>query len=140
MKKYAIHEKNGRITHVVVCMEKWAKIQVVPEGGGILEGPADMAELELASNYWVRDGQFVPKLTQPVAVSKTSIVADGTDKAVLSGVPLGALVHITGAVKYGPAPVNDGEIVLTSNAHGKIAVRIECHPEFMAWEGQIDAH
>lgn len=73
-------------------------------------------------NDWfdIESGEVRPRQPWEPQVNKTTINADGVDELIVSGLPVGTKVSF-GTNKY---TVNDGEFVLTTEAHGTGYVRI----------------
>ncbi len=79
--------------------------------------------LDLMSEGYVEAGVLCQRLPMPVTLSRTEIVANGLDEAVLSGIPSRAIVTVDGE------PVaHDGVLEISSAMPAAYHVHVECWP------------
>lgn len=112
----------------------------LPPGAELLEIEEDgpLASMDLAALYVDGAGAHA-RLAPPITLSATSIAADGVAEAVIAGIPAGSVLTITGATAVDPAPIDDGEVFLTSTAVGALEVRLDCPPPYLRWEATVHA-
>lgn len=112
----------------------------LPPGTALLEIDENdpLAALHPSALY-VDDAGAHLRQDPPITLSPTTIAADGVAEAVISGVPAGSVLTITGATAVGPATIGDGEVRLTSTAVGQLRVRLDCPPPYLRWEATVDA-
>lgn len=87
-----------------------------------MDAPSFDRDLEL---YHVKNGYPLPRPVQLLQVSKTEIIADDTDAAMISGIPEGATVLLDGAALY---DFEGGSLAVTSPMPATYQVRVECWP------------
>jgi hypothetical protein len=98
----------------------------------------------------LQDGELVPRAAMAVTISAPSIAADGTDAAVLSGLPdpceitivrqpAGADRHQAGPTVYGPATIAGGSLTVTSTEAGRLRVHVTAGVLYVPWQGVVDA-
>ncbi len=139
-KIFLFFDQSGSILQYMKIPEQHVVHQAVPAGGGyqeLAEMPADILAHQ-SSNY-VSGGQIVPRSPMALTASKASFSANGTDEVTITGVPVGAVARIFGAVTAGPETIADGEIIITSNKPGKIRVLVTKVPEMKDWSITLDA-
>lgn len=108
---------------------------------------AELAEIdpELATRLtdmraWWWDGETPrPRELCPIIPNAGVFVADGRDELVLSGIPKGAVLRVTGAVSAGPVTVDDGELRLTTSRPGRLVVSLAPPPPWAPWQEAFDA-
>lgn len=114
--KFIRYYPNGRIKSVGSCMD----IDLVRQSrlGLFVKEVNDAPDPE---THYVDTSGGVPaahalatRPTMAVALDKPSILADGIDRATLSGFPAGATVHVRGATQT----VDDGVLEVTSDIDG----------------------
>tara|TARA_R110000751_G_scaffold307640_1_gene430334 strand:- start:22494 stop:22919 length:426 start_codon:yes stop_codon:yes gene_type:complete len=112
----------------------------LPPGAALIEiDEGDpLASLHPSALYVNEAGAHVRE-DPPITLSATGIAADGVAEAVISGIPAGSVLTITGATEVDPATIDDGEVVLTSTAVGRLNVRLDCPAPYLRWEAAVDA-
>jgi len=140
MTEFLTHRLDGAIENLCRAslpaewvLDHWA----YPDGGGIVMLAAPLA----GPSYFYRvvDGGIVERDGMDVALSATTIAADGVAECVLSGLPDPCTVTITGAVLAGPLTITGGSLTLTSTTPGAIAIRVTADPAWKPWEATIHA-
>jgi hypothetical protein len=142
MNFYLIHDATGLITQTGQCDPASYEImpKYLPAGTSLLAlsaAPAD-ANTFIAQNY-VAAGAVTPRATMTPTVSASTITANGTSSAAVSGLPNPCSVTISGVLTAGPTPVTDGTIDLTSDLAGALVVTVTADPAFLPWSTTINA-
>lgn len=88
---------------------------------------------------YVAEGELRARILPPIACSTFVIAANGADAAVLSGIPSGAMLRVSGAASIPWTEVTDGTVTLTTSAPGRLVVEIRCPPPHAQWLGMIHA-
>lgn len=88
----------------------------------------DASPSDIPSGYYVADGRAVPRPRMGCVVSKTTILANGTDSLSISSVPAGAAVSIMDANGQHQYKVDDGILEITSDVVGSFRITIEAFP------------
>ncbi len=83
--------------------------------------------------------KVVPRLLMPVLINTAIIPADGETKAHITGIPEGAMLTISGAVKWGPGEIAGGNVDLSSRVAGVIRIQLDRSPHFRPWSATIHA-
>lgn len=97
---------------------------------------AGEAAIETAGDpgaQWVSGGVVTERPTLP-GFDKTSIAADGTDTAKLTGLPIPCTVVVDGD----PITVEDGELWISSTTAATYAVEVEAFP-FLPYRAEVTA-
>jgi len=89
----------------------------------ILDGP-----LESFGDHYVTDGALRPRPPMPATIDRTAIAADGNEVAQISGLPLGALVTVSGPGGEQQITVDDGELSLSADVAATYRLAVECWP------------
>jgi UDP-glucose 6-dehydrogenase len=134
-------DSTGLIRQVlVVPSPDAAALQAAPAGMSaiILAGAQVNAKAFMDTSY-VQSGSIAAKQTISAVVSASTITADGTAEAVISGLPNPCTVVVSGPVAAGPEIVNDGSVVLSCDTPGSIVVSVAADPAYMSWSGTIYA-
>lgn len=90
-------------------------------------------------SHYCDDGLVVAREASPVTLSAVSFDADGVDELLISGVPEGARIRISGAVAAPWTVVTTGSVTLTSTELGRVVVEIRSPPPYANWMGVVDA-
>jgi hypothetical protein len=136
----AIYDATGLITGYVNCQDSMVKIQEYPAGGGTMPLVAVPADLGAhAKQNYVTRGSLAARLAMALALSKSSLIANGVDEVTISGIPTGAKATISGVGVPFTQTISDGELIITSNKAGAISVRIESRPAFQDWSVILNA-
>jgi len=77
---------------------------------------------------YIVSGQCVPRPVSPVVISRTAVSADGTDTTILSGVPLGAQVRVTGPTSLSADPATQSDVTLTFAIAGQYQISVDAFP------------
>jgi len=105
----------------------------------IAELPANQTEF-YANNYVdVGVPAVVPKQTMAPTVSQTTIPADGTTVATISGLPITCTGSITGPVAMPPTQITDGQIDFTADVPGDYVITVTAPPVWLDWSTTIHA-
>lgn len=84
--------------------------------------------IDPADCWWDSDAEaLVARQDIPLATDKDSIVADGIDTAVVTGIPEGATVLVKGGGSSTEAHPDGGSIELVSSIPGTLVVMVEHH-------------
>jgi hypothetical protein len=135
---YVLYRPDGTLTQVGFGLDAdVAYLGTIMPLVLIPAAPSDILSY-LAENCVV-ESQIVPKVSMGLSVSTTSFAANGTAEATISGVPVGALATISGAVSAGPEAITDGTLTLTSNVAGSILVTISAPPMYFDWSITLNA-
>jgi len=123
---YILYDKiTGEILRVGVCSEDVFELQKQEATVEIMEGIAnDLVQ-------YVFDGVVTDKVENPAEISKTIMLANGVDTAIISNLPNPTTVWFDG-VEY---TVTDGIFEFTVDTPGELRIRCESFPyldkEFM---------
>jgi hypothetical protein len=122
VKDYIIYNNEGRILQTGRIPESMFELQQdEAQGRFVLEGSADVC------TQYVVDGGLVFRPANPASFSAMVAAADGTDEIVLTSVPAGARIAVTGPVSQ--TGIADGtDICLTFARPGAYLVRVESFP------------
>jgi len=99
---------------------------------GFIEGsedllPYDAGNLSDLEHYVdLNTMTVVPRPDNLSTLDKTTVAADGTDLATISGIPAGSVVRITGQPEQ---TITDGVLELTFDTPGTYKIRIQSFPE-----------
>jgi len=115
--------------------------------GFVADLPESMIELQDGSIYvgdadpkldYIVGGQCVPRPQSPVGVPRTTVKADGADELVLTGVPAGAQLRVTGPTPMTGAVDQAGDVTLTFALAGEYRLAVDAFP-FLSLEVAINA-
>jgi len=118
----------GRIGFAADVPDSMVELQ----GGSIYVGDAD------PKYDYIVDGQCVPRPQSPVDVPRTTVKADGTDELVLTGVPAGAQLRVTGPTPMTGTVDQAGDVTLTFALAGEYRLAVDAFP-FLSLEVAINA-
>ena len=125
--RWALYDESGAIIQVYTGPESEAELQgwqYIP----ILDGLDD-------STSYVDAEAVLPKLPFSLAITQTTISANGTDEAVISGIPAGATVEWPdGQIDE----VTDGEVRLSVDLPGTYTLIFDAVP-YLRQEVTIEA-
>ncbi len=94
----------------------------------------------LTQRWYADNGVLRSRVPIAVAVSATSIAANGVAEADITGLPTpSCFCTISGAVSVPRFEITDGTLALTSNVVGNILVSITAPPPWLAWSTTIVA-
>lgn len=126
MKRYVLFDPaTGRITQSGICDDAaFAVLQNAIE----VSGPVD------DSMWYVVAGALAPRQPFPGAWDRTTIVANGSDVATLSGVPAGLQMRVAADVLV----INDGILEVSAALVGRYTVEI-LDPRYQEQEWRIEA-
>lgn len=120
MKSYIVYDDKGAILQTGRCPESMLELQGSP-GRNMLAGIADQL------TEYVIAGAIVQRPAMAVLVSKETAKADGTDEIIITGLPPGADLFISGpAVMEGKS--DGAPAVLTFSLTGTYTVSITLFP------------
>lgn len=137
---YVIADPLGVINGWGKCLEADILLQDPPTGIAVRVDDQDLwaAAAHFPHRYRVTGGLVVPRLSMTPAVSTAEIAADGLAECVITGLPDGAQLAISGAVS-GTGTVGADPIVITSTVPGALRIRARLDPSHLAWETTIHA-
>jgi hypothetical protein len=78
----------------------------------------------LESEYYVVSGVPTTRPANPAAIDTTSIVANGTDTATVSGIESGALVSVTDPNGSSQYAIYDGSLLVSSATPGVFRIQV----------------
>ena len=90
------------------------------------------------STHYVLSGEVIQKQASTTMISTDTISATGEDSVTISSIPEGATVTLSGAVSWS-GTVTGGSLSFSSTAPGKINILIAKNPEWVEWEGSVNA-
>lgn len=90
------------------------------------------------NGIYIVDGAITQRPDQQTTFDKTFIVANGTDIAVITGLPDPCDVEISGPVEFETTPVTGGSLSFSSDVPGIYTIRITAFP-FRDFEVTIHA-
>jgi hypothetical protein len=113
---YVVHDAAGKIVNAGHCQDHMVAAQALAPGdvGMETDAPYD------GRLYYVVASAIVARPAFSLAFDKTSLIANGTDTATLTGLPAGS--------KVGSHPVNDGVFTFASFVPGSYSFAIEAFP------------
>ena len=112
---------DGKITGTLICSEPYFEANV--EGKTWIEGTYDLEE------YYVVRGIATLRPSFSLALSKNTIIANGTDNANLTGVPSGAVVTMERSGGGSISVTADGTTVeITATMPGNYLVTVSKWP------------
>jgi hypothetical protein len=130
---FAICDALGGVRGAGSCAAETLGYQVplIP-GGSIAVVGAGTHDAILANigGYRLLNGVVVARDAMALAVSSTTITADGVDEATITGLPDPCSVTISGAVSWGPGDVTGGSLTLTATTPGAINVTVASEPQY----------
>lgn len=88
--------------------------------------------------YWWDGVSLQPRISAAVALSTETILANGLSEALLTGVPEGAVLQVSGAVTA-EGVVTTGSVTITSTIPGTLRLHLTCPPPHLPWRGVIHA-
>jgi hypothetical protein len=88
MSRWAIYDANGRIDRVFSGPDSVAPTQAQGD-----EQAISIDDSQTDENAYVANGAIVDKAAFSLTINKTEITANGTDEAVISGIPEGVQVE-----------------------------------------------
>lgn len=114
---YVVYRPDGSIDRFISCPPDMLEGNLVfEEFDRVIEGPCvDSTQMYVDP----ATGVIKPKMASPVTLSKTAVVADGVDTAVLAGIIPGSTLRITGAGVQIDQVVPDAQVELTFDASGQ---------------------
>lgn len=122
MTPYVIFNRAGAIEQSGTMLEDMLQLQGDPENGRFV-----MAGVGTPDTHWVSDGEIADRPRMPMRVSRSAVQADGTEEAVISGVPAGATIEISGPATM--AGLADGaDITLTFALAGSYEITARLFP------------
>jgi len=129
MKYFYLYDSNGKIKSATMCSDLSYKVQITPAGctRGIGEPDVD--------NDYVKDGKITARPKMAVSVDKTTILANETDKATITGIPKGTRVYIMGDDE---GICDDGKMEILADFKGTYKVKLVCWP-YLDKEIEINA-
>lgn len=137
---YALVDLNSLVVSVGACPEDMTIYQAVGTNFSVYQ--LDQARYEIVRSdpkrFYGNSGQILDRVIMPISVSKSEIVANGEDVTVISGIPIGAHVTITGAVTYNGV-MTESEIHLSSSTTGKVTLKFQFNPTYLPHMVQINA-
>lgn len=89
--------------------------------------------------WCVSGGAVVPRVASDIAIDVAEIDADGVDEAVISDIPEGARLRLSGAATAPWTTITDGTAAITCSVPGTIYVQILCPAPFLDWRGVVNA-
>ncbi|RVT96257.1 hypothetical protein EOD42_14185 [Rhodovarius crocodyli] len=89
--------------------------------------------------FHVAGGAVLQRVAAPIALSASSIAADGEAQAVISGIPDGAEISVRGAASVPWTPVIGTAVTLTSTEPGQMLVTVRLPPPYLEWRDVIHA-
>jgi len=119
-KSFAAYDSTGLIQFIMRC-------QFVGEGfeGDIGLSTVEVGEHVTDSTHYILQGGAQPKQTMPLITTNTPLIANGTDEAIISGIPAGVQVQWPdGQTDI----VTDGEISFSVDLAGFYTFRFTAVP------------
>lgn len=129
--KLLYHDVDGRLTGGLSGALSPADLDDLRARGFSFVVVPDSASM--ASSYVV-DGALVPRPVFPIELDRTDISADGTDVAVIEGLPDPCTLLIDGE----PITIIGGRLELTADMPAIYSVVFDCFPA-MPWLAEITA-
>ena len=121
LNRFAIYEPSGTIIRIVTCLDSWASGQITTELESVISFSVDGND----STHWVSDNVLTAKQAMPLISSSTALTANGTDEAIISGIPAGVQVEWPdGQTDI----VTDGEISFSVDLPGTYTFRFTAVP------------
>jgi hypothetical protein len=80
-----------------------------------------------------------PRQASSIAASTSTILANGADEVVITGIPVGSRLRLSGTITLDDTPLDDDHLSLTTTKPGRLMVRIECPAPYLTWEHTVDA-
>jgi hypothetical protein len=88
---YTVFKQDGSIQRSGMCTKECLELQA-DQGESVLSISGNDAR------HWVSDGKLVDRPLMVVTASVDTIVADGLSEVQLEGIPIGAIIKVTGPV------------------------------------------
>lgn len=90
--------------------------------------------------WYVAGGEALPRIAAAIHLSAMEIQADGMAEAVISGIPAGAVITISGALAVPWTPVEGTSVTLTCTEPGRLIITMRLPAPYLEWRGTIDAN
>lgn len=129
---YVTYDNDGRIASYYEYNPPITLVQM-----GMLYPEANVAEASTGVSsltHWVAGGTVTDRQALGASWDKTSIVADGSDEAVLSGLPVPCEVTVDGT----PVTVEDGTFEFSAGTPGAYVIRVD-EPAYLVEEWTVNA-
>jgi len=128
------HDVDGRIT--VVERIYTEDMRDDPSSHIYIIEDDSISDLDLCFLWYYENEQRLPRLEAPISIDKTSIIADGIDTAILTGLPNPTKI-VVGDNLF-TVIVEDGSLELTFDLPGTYQIHVDPFP-FQYQEVQIVA-
>ncbi len=129
-----LYDAEGRITSTVGTYQPALKTRYDELGAAYIETREHFPGIDLFIDMYVVNGEVVPRPEFPGTLDKTTIVANGTDTATLSGLPVPCVVRLD----IQTFTVEDGSLEITSDMVATYNINVE-HWPFKDWAGTVEA-
>lgn len=120
MTPFTVYDNTGRILRSGICQAQCLALQA-GEGQSALPLPSN------DETDYVSEGAVLPRPTMQLEVSNGPVPADGVTEAVITGVPAGASVTVTGPADARGEAIGE-PVQLTFSLAGAYMVRFELFP------------
>jgi hypothetical protein len=142
MTYFAACRADGSVCAEGECVEESYVRQMPTDPNGFI-ARIDKATFEAIKldreGFYLAAGAIRPREAMPVVISKTLLTADGADEAVITGIPEGATIALSGQQSLAALPVGGDTCTITLTSRGKLEVELLRPPRFKPWRVTIDA-
>jgi hypothetical protein len=141
MTAYVNYDSTGVITQVGMVPDFLFAFMPTPPAGlsraALSSIPPDFNAYQAA--HWVNSGTVTAKGVIGAAIDTTTIAADGTAAATITGLPMPCTVTVSGALSAGPLTVTDGTVVLTCDHPGDLILNVTAEPAWLPYTVTVHA-
>jgi len=133
---YSVYNNSGKIVRSISAPPNMLGLQPLSLGESIINAKANL-ETDYIPNP--ANPVVTPRPANPTTLDKTTVTADGVDKAIASGVPLNSVITLTdstGSITTGTATTSSIDLIF--DIAGTYTIRVELFP-YLDFEATINA-